>query len=151
MQQLVVSFFASAAFGILFSVPRNLLIPSGLVGMTGWWLYSLLSTGGLTTVPATLLAAFAVTALGLVFARFYKVPVTVFSASGIVPLVPGGLAYDAMRNFVANDYNAAIQFSAKTLMISGAIAMGLILAEVVYQVLKQNVRASSPDSGNPPS
>jgi uncharacterized membrane protein YjjB (DUF3815 family) len=46
-------------------------------------------------------------------------------------LVPGGLAYDATRNFVEFNYNLAIQFAAKALMTSGAIAVGLVLSEVL--------------------
>lgn len=134
-EQMVVSFFASASFGILFSVPRKFLMACGVVGMIGWWIY-LASERVMTSIPATLLAAFSITVLGLVFARFYKAPVTLFSVSGIVPLVPGGLAYDAMRYFVDNDYSLALQLSAKTLMTSGAIAMGLIVAEVIYRIVK---------------
>ncbi|MCF8567263.1 threonine/serine exporter family protein [Alicyclobacillus tolerans] len=140
LQQLIVSFLASACFGILFSIPKRFLLPSGVVGMMGWGLYSWLSAMGMTMIPATLLAAFLVTSFSLLFARLYKAPVTIFSASGIVPLVPGGLAYDAMRYFVENDYNLAVQFSAKAFMISGAIAMGLILAEVLYQIGKRQTR-----------
>lgn len=141
VEQFIVSFFASAAFGIIFSVPRRLLAACGVVGMIGWGIYTGLSNLRLTSVPATLLAAFAVTGLSLIAARLYKAPVTVFSASGIVPLVPGGLAYDAMRHFVDNDYNVAVQLSAKTLMISGAIAMGLILAEVIDQLARRRQMA----------
>jgi len=135
--QLVVSFCATAAFGMVFSVPRRLLVTCGAVGMLGWIAYLLLIRWGMSTVPATLLAAFVLASASLFLARLHKAPVTVFSAAGIIPLVPGGLAYDAMRDFVLNDYNTAVQLSAKTLMIAGAIAMGLILAEVVYQLLRR--------------
>jgi uncharacterized membrane protein YjjB (DUF3815 family) len=66
----------------------------------------------------------------------YRTPVIIFSVAGIIPLVPGGLAYDAMRNFVQNDYNAAINLAAKAFMISGSIAIGLIFSEVINQVIR---------------
>ncbi len=72
------------------------------------------------------------------FAKWYKTPMIIFSVAGIIPLVPGGLSYDAMRKFVENDYNQATQLAAKVFMISGAIAMGLVLAEVINQVVKQS-------------
>jgi uncharacterized membrane protein YjjB (DUF3815 family) len=61
----------------------------------------------------------------------------IFNVSGIIPLVPGVLAYDAMRRVVENDYNAAIPLAAKAFMISGAIAIGLVLSEVINQIIRK--------------
>jgi uncharacterized membrane protein YjjB (DUF3815 family) len=47
------------------------------------------------------------------------------------------LAYDAMRNFVENDYNSAIALAAKVLMLAGSIAFGLVFSEVINQVIKK--------------
>lgn len=137
LQQWIVSFVASAAFGVLFSVPRRLLLACGLTGMLGWGAYMALLNYEVKSIPAALLASFLATVVSQVLARLYKSPVTTFSVSGIVPLVPGGLAYDAMRHFVQNDYVTALQLAAKVCMISGAIAMGLVLSEVLFQILKR--------------
>lgn len=61
-------------------------------------------------------------------------PVIIFSVGGIIPLVPGGLAYDAMRRFVENDNNLGIQYGVQALLLSGAIAAGLVLSEVLGQM-----------------
>lgn len=37
--QVVTSFFASAAFGVLFNTPKESVIKAGFVGMIGWVLY----------------------------------------------------------------------------------------------------------------
>lgn len=140
--QLVASFFATASFGVIFSVPKRLLLSCGLVGMAGWISYLSASHYGIASVPATLIASFLLASLSLLLARLHRAPVTVFSAPGIIPLVPGGLAYDAMRYFIENDYNTALQYSTKTLMISGAIAMGLVLAEVLFQLLRRPKEAT---------
>lgn len=124
--QLVTSYIASAAFGIIFNVPRNTLIQCGFVGMMGWLVYVALVRSDTNAIVATLAAAFFVTVISRVFARLYKTPIIVFSVAGIIPLVPGGMAYDAMRSFVENDYNLAVQLAAKAFMISGSIAAGLI-------------------------
>ena len=34
--------------------------------------------------------------------RYYKRPMIIFIVAGIIPLVPGGLAYDATKNLVIN-------------------------------------------------
>ncbi|WP_035097987.1 threonine/serine exporter family protein [Anoxybacteroides tepidamans] len=136
IEQLVTSWIASAAFGLIFNVPKKLLSHCGIVGMIGWIIYVLLVKGRVDSVFATFAAAFFVAVLSQLLARVYKTPMTIFSVSGIIPLVPGGLAYEAMRHVVMNDYNMAIQFAAKAFMISGAIAIGIVFAEVANQIVK---------------
>lgn len=133
--QLLTSFIASAAFGIIFNVPKKMLFKCGFVGMTGWFFYILFVHYEYDTVVASLISAFFIAVISQIFARKYKTPIIIFSVSGIIPLVPGGLAYDAMRNFVENDYNMAIQLAAKAFMISGAIAVGLVISEVLNQLI----------------
>ncbi|GIP22762.1 threonine/serine exporter family protein [Paenibacillus sp. J22TS3] len=133
--QLIVSFIASSAFTILFNVPKRALLQCGLVGMLSWVIYLLLEDFG--PVVASLSASAFVGILSLIFAKIYKMPVIIFSVAGIIPLVPGGLSYDAMRKFMENDYNSAVQLAAKVFLISGAIAMGLILSEVLNQMLRR--------------
>jgi len=138
-EQLAMSFIATAAFGLIFNVPKKLLAHCGLVGMIGWFIYLLLVEYGLDSVPATFFAAFIVAVVSQLLARIYKTPMTIFSVSGIIPLVPGGMAYEAMRHVVINDYNMAIQLAAKAFMLSGAIAMGIVFSEVINQVTKKSV------------
>lgn len=131
---LITSFIASAAFGILFNAPRRMLLQCGLAGMMGWITYILLASP-LDVVFATVAATFIVGVISQVLARLHKKPVIIFSVSGIIPLVPGGLAYDAMRHFVESEYNLAVQLAAKALLISGSIAIGLVLSEVMNQMI----------------
>ncbi|RAK23070.1 uncharacterized membrane protein YjjB (DUF3815 family) [Anoxybacillus vitaminiphilus] len=138
IEQLVTSFISSAAFGIIFNVPKKLLLNGGLVGMLGWLIYFLFVQSNFDSVLATFVAAFFVAIISQLFARMYKTPMTIFSVSGIIPLVPGGLAYEAMRHVVMNDYSMAIQLAAKAFMISGAIAIGLVFSEVINQVIKKS-------------
>ncbi|WP_246070532.1 threonine/serine exporter family protein [Paenibacillus kobensis] len=128
------SFIASAAFGILFHAPRRSLIQCGLSGMLGWILYVQLAER-IDAVPATLAAALLVTVVAQLFARLYRTPVIIFSVAGIIPLVPGGVAYDAMRSVVENRYDESLPLAAKAFMLSGAIAIGLVLSEVVNPLL----------------
>lgn len=131
---LLISFIASGAFGILFNAPKRTLLQCGLSGMLGWLVYILLEPG-MESVFSTVAATFLVGVLSQLFARVYKKPVIIFSVAGIIPLVPGGLAYDAMRRFVENDYNLAVELAAKAFLLSGSIAIGLVLSEVLGQLL----------------
>lgn len=136
VEQAVTSFIASLAFGIIFNAPRKMLFPCGIVGMLGWIIYDIMEPG-YEAVSATLMATLVIGVLSQVFARLYKHPVIIFSVAGIIPLVPGGMAYNAMRYFVQNDYTIAVELAAKALMIAGSIAVGLILSEVLNQAFRR--------------
>jgi uncharacterized membrane protein YjjB (DUF3815 family) len=138
LEQILMSFIASAAFVIIFNGPKRSLFHCGLVGAIGWMFYYLLESHGMDMVLATVIAAFAIAVAAQYFAKKYKTPVIIYSVAGIIPLVPGGIAYNAMRNFVQNDYNLAINLAAKAFMISGSIAMGLVFSEVINQIIRRS-------------
>lgn len=136
---LITSFIASAAFGIIFNVPKKALLQCGFVGMVGWFIYIMLeSYYGIDMIVSTLVAAIFIAVISQTFAKIYKTPMIVFNVSGIIPLVPGGMAYDAMRHIVENDYSTAVQLAAKAFMVSGSIAMGLVFSEVINQMIKRS-------------
>lgn len=135
--QLITSFVASAGFGIIFNVPKHALVQSGLVGMFGWILYYLLVEQGVDVVPATIFGAMLVSILSYTSAKVWKTPIIIYTVSGIIPLVPGGIAYNAMRQFVENNYDVAVQLSAQVMLLAGGIAIGLMFSEVVNQIVKK--------------
>ncbi|WP_066069546.1 threonine/serine exporter family protein [Neobacillus soli] len=137
LAQLVTSFIATSAFGIIFNAPKQTLVKCGLIGMGGWLIYFLLEDYSDNAILATLAATIFIAVISQVLAKYYKTPVIIFSVAGVIPLVPGGLSYDAMRNFVENDYNTAIGLAAKVLMLAGAIAFGLVFSEVINQVIQK--------------
>jgi uncharacterized membrane protein YjjB (DUF3815 family) len=131
---LYASFFATMGFGVLFNIPRKSLIASGFVGMLGWTVYVTLSVNmNINLIPATLVAAFSVATASQILARYYKMPVTVFSISGVIPLVPGGMAYETIRHFIENDYTEGMRLGTITLLIAGSIAFGLIFSGVITE------------------
>ncbi|GIO29745.1 MULTISPECIES: threonine/serine exporter family protein [Paenibacillus] len=144
IEQIVTSFIASAAFGMIFNAPKKTLWQCGLAGMVGWVLYIWLQDIGVQKLAATVVAAYCVTMISYFFAKMYRKPIIVFSVSGIIPLVPGGLAYDAMRNAVENHYDQAVQSGAVAFMMSGAIALGLLLSEVTNQLIRKIRAAKTP-------
>ena len=83
--QLITSFIASAAFGVIFNVPKNSLFQCGFVGMLGWILYYALVENEINSIIATLASAFIVAVISQYFAKRYKTPITIFNVSGITP------------------------------------------------------------------
>ena len=93
MRTAVAAAVGTAAFALLFGVPRRYYAACALTGAAGWLAYSLLLIAGLSPEEATLVAALLVATLSLFFAVRQRCPATVFLIAGIFPLVPGAGIY----------------------------------------------------------
>lgn len=136
----ILSFIAATAFGIVFNAPKNSLFYCGLVGMTGWLIYSFTDHLSNDPVKSSFAGAFTIAFVAHLMAKRIKMPMIIFSVAGIIPLVPGGVAYNAMRHIVEEDYGVAIQYASRALMISGAIAIGLVFAEIITKLLLRTIK-----------
>ena len=138
--QLILSFFATAGIGVIFNVPRKTLIYCGFVGVVGWMIYFILTEHGMDVVNASFFSAFIIAIVSHLYARRFKMPMIIFIVGGIIPLVPGGMAYNAMRNVVEDDYIQGLQYGLKAFLITGSIVIGLVFAEVLIQLIFRSVR-----------
>lgn len=124
------SFLAATAYAIITNVPRRSLAACGLSGTAGWIVYWMAVSLGAVPALGSLFGALSVASVSFFCSRWLKLPVTIFNIPGMVPLVPGGLAYQAVRNLVIGHYEVAIASTVQAIMIAGAIALGLVLSEV---------------------
>lgn len=138
--QALLSFVAITCFGVIFNAPTKAIPYCGFVGAIGWTVYYVLFERGFDEVQASFVGAFVVSIVAHIFARRYRMPMIVFSVSGILPLVPGGIAYNTMRNIIELDYLTGMQNGMRAFMISGALAMGLVFAEVIMQIVFRLMR-----------
>ena len=138
--QIGLSFIATSCFAVIFNAPIKVIPWCGIVGSLGWTIYHLLSQAGVYEVHATFVGAFVVSIVAHIYARLFRLPMIVFSVAGIIPLVPGGIAYNAMRNIVEVDYLTGMEYGMRAFLISGAIAMGLVFAEVIMQLMYRIMR-----------
>ncbi len=121
------SLVSAVSYGLLFNVPVRALMAGGLAGMVGWIIFYLLPFLGAELLLSTFVAATAVSLLSQMLSIYLRVPSTNFSVAGIIPLVPGSMAYRAMLAFVNGEYIHGITLATQTSMVAGAIASGLIL------------------------
>ncbi|MBS7577868.1 MULTISPECIES: threonine/serine exporter family protein [unclassified Enterococcus] len=127
--QVIFSFLGSLAFGIIANVPRRSLLAGGLTGMIGWLVYIAFQKLSLGVAFSTLVASIIIGLISKIFAKRFKLPITVFNIPGIIPLVPGGLAYEAINHFSLGSYAIGIEKTINTIAIGLAIAIGLIISE----------------------
>lgn len=129
------AYIATIAFSMLYNVPKRTIFAGGFVGAFGWITYYFLSFQiDLDRFFGAGVAAFLVANLSQWLARHFKMPVIVFAIPGIIPLVPGGLAYNMMRAFIEGNSEMALMYGTETFLISGAIALGLSVNSALFQV-----------------
>ena len=108
LAQFAISFIATTLFSIIFNAPRRLLFACGFVGAMGWTIYKFTVDMDLGKVMAAFLGSLILGIMSHTMSRHYKRPVIIFIVPGIIPLVPGGLAYEATRLLVTNQYTHAV-------------------------------------------
>ena len=129
----LLSALATIAFAILNQVPKKAIIPSGILGIVAWMFLNGALKNGANVIAANFMASLAVSLLSEMFARYYRMPVTVFAVPGIIVLVPGMDAYFAMRDFVTHHYMNGMSMATETVLIAGAISTGLVIAGVLMR------------------
>lgn len=138
LMEFIITFFIAVGYAIIYEVPRDILIYAGITGATGGLVSTFFENFfELHTAVATLIASFIVGFVSQLFARRLKAPVIIFSIPGIIPIVPGGSAYNAMRSFVIGNSDQGFQLLISTFMSAGAIALGLALNSAFMQLLSK--------------
>lgn len=134
--QIFFSFVATISFGVITNIPRTALIPCGLVGSAGWFCYWIGMENDLHIGIANFLAAFCIGFLSIVCSRVFKMPMIIFNIPSLVPLVPGGTIYEAMRYLVVQDYSSCLERLGQVLIIAGSIAMAFLVVSFVERLLQ---------------
>ncbi len=127
--QALAAFVGTAAFAILFGVPRKSYVATGIVGAVGWLLYLVLVRyAALTPAVSTVLATVLVGIMSRIFAVWAKCPAAIFLLCGIFPLVPGAGVFWSTYYLVSDqtELSGSTGFTAAKIAI--AIVLGIILA-----------------------
>ncbi len=138
---------AALGFAVLFNVPKKALLGCLLCGACGYTVRTILDLQFNVYIGvATLIGATCIGFLGINFARYWKMPTTIFTVSGAIPLVPGVFAYRTMLGILAI---ADLQTKAEpalvmetmtnainTAFILGGIALGIIAPKLILLRLK---------------
>ena len=130
------AFFATAAFAILFYLPKKYLIHAGLTGAFGWVIYLLVKEPNNEKVLATFVATLFVALVSHILARIYKTPVTMFLIPGVIPLVPGAGMYQIVQSLVDNSVEKTSYYFIQTIQMAGAIALGIFIIDTLFRIVK---------------
>ena len=126
--QIVASFIGTAAFAVLFGVPRKYYVLCGVSGVLGWSLYMVLARyAGFTPPAATVFATMLVVLSARYFSVLDRCPAIVFLLCGIFPLVPGAGVFWTSYYVVSDQLRLALGSGFMAVKVTIAIVLGIIL------------------------
>ncbi len=143
LQEMFWGMTATIGFAILFNVPRRALLTCLLLAAVGRGTRALcMETGGVSIVPATLVAATIIGFLSRAYALRLQMPSTIFGITAAIPLVPGKFAFETMLGVLqvaslpADTVSALLVTTAvngvKTGLILGALAVGIVAPSLIF-------------------
>ncbi len=131
--QAISAFFASAAFSVLFYLPKRYIIHAGMSGSFCWFIYLVVEKVTDDKVLATFVATLVVAITAHILARLLKTPVTLFLIPGIICLVPGGGMYQIVQSFIEGNNVLTQRYFNETLLVAGAIALGIFIVDTIFR------------------
>jgi len=137
--QLAAALVGSAAFAVLFGVPRKYYWHGGVCGMIGWVVYLvMLRYAGSSVVEASGAATIAVALTARELAVWQRCPMTVFLICGIFPLVPGAGIYWTSYYVISGQLHAALTAGFTAIKVVIAIIFGIVFTtDVIFRLLKR--------------
>ena len=139
--QMVTAFTGSIGFSILFNVKKDKILPAAAGGALGWGVYLLVGLFSGSDVLRYFIATMVLTFYAEIMARVKKTPVTIFLVPATIPLIPGGSLYRTMRYAVALDQEHFASQGLFTLLLAGAIAVGILSTMTIWKILARATKA----------
>ena len=134
--QFLLALFATLGFAIIFRVPVRHMPACVVVGALGWITYLISDYTVDSPVMGCFFGACMVGLCSAIAARVFKEAMTIFIIPGILCLVPGAKIFYTMEALLRNDIEDMAQIGVETLMMAGAIALGLLVIGAVIQVVR---------------
>ena len=141
--QFILALFATAGFSIIFRVPIRHMPACVIIGAMGWVTYEISMTYYASPSMGCFFGACMVGLLSNFAAHFLKDAATIFIIPGILCLVPGSAIFNTMAALLRDDFTAGAEVGMQTLLMAGAIALGLLTIgaaiRIVYALVRKTV------------
>ena len=131
--QVIAATLGVLAFAVLFHAPRRRYAACALCGGFCWAMFLVFSALGLNMFMATVAAVMMMTLLARVLSVAMRMPNTVFIVTGIFAIVPGAGIYYSAYSLMVSDMVLFQQKSKETVLLAGAIALGILIGMSVPQ------------------
>jgi len=137
--QLITSFVTSVTFAILLKANKRHLINGGICGALTFASYF-----GIYTLTSSLFwAAFISSVIAALFAevnaRAAKAPSIIFLMAGVIPTVPGGYLYRAVRDFVRGEMPSTLSWLGDAGAVALGIAGGVVSLSIAFGIVSDYI------------
>ena len=134
--QFMLAFVATMGFAIIFRVPVRHIPVCVVIGGLGWVTYLIAETNLGSPAIACFFGACMVGLCSAVSAHIFKEAMTIFIIPGILCLVPGANIFYTMEALLRSDIEKMAEVGIQTILMAGAIAMGLLAMGAVINVVR---------------
>ncbi len=130
--QFTLAVFATFGFAIIFRVPVRHLPACVVTGGLGWIAYIITVHYFESPVMGCFIGACVVGLMSTLDSYLFKEANTIFIIPGILCLVPGSNIFYTMEALLLKDTGEATAIGLQTLLMAGAIAMGLLVVGSIF-------------------
>ena len=130
--KVISAFIASIGFSIILKINRRHVFIGGVCGMITYVIYYTIVFFADSFFAAALVSTAFTTLFSEILARVKKAPTLVFILPGVIPTVPGGDLYRAMRCLILSEFTGAFENLLITLEIGLGIAGGIVATSTLF-------------------
>lgn len=131
IEQIIFSFIASVSFGIILNGPRRGVFFGGIAGTLGWMSFWVINRAIDDLAISNFVGSVVIGLICIILSRKLRLPVITLNTPAVVPLVPGGAAYMAVRSVVEENYMASVNYVMDVLWTAGAIVLGFMVVKLI--------------------
>ena len=132
--KIITAFVASVAFAVILRINRRHLLLSGVGAAITFFVYALANALIGSLFAAAFISTLVATLYAEVLARLRRAPTIVYTLTGVIPTVPGGDLYHAMRSLLMNDNESAITYFVGAIYIGLGIAGGIFTMSILFGI-----------------
>lgn len=122
--EIIFCFFATFFYCLIMNSPKKVIVFSSINASLGYFIYLLCVKSGNIKL-GFFLGTFIIAFIGELFARYFKMPATIFIFPAIIPIVPGLGLYQTILAFVQNDIPLALEYGTQSILNIGAMAIAM--------------------------
>lgn len=140
---IILSFFASLGFGIVFRIEKKNLLWAGLGGALTRCAYLLLLSASAERLVIALISSMVAALYAEIMASRQKIPSTVFLYPSIIPLIPGDLLYHTVVHFILGETEEMLTNASNCGLTLLGMSVGFVLISTftyykrIYYVAKR--------------
>lgn len=136
----VCAFGACFGFTLVFNIHGRGKLICCVGGAAGWLVYLLCGSD----IPGAFTAAVCIGVYAEVMSRVRRCPVTGYLLVALLPLVPGGGVYYAMRHCIAGETDQFLETLLHTFGMAAALAVGAMLSSSLFRAGYARLRRPAP-------